>query len=181
MAFFSLFRRSAAELKDLRSLIGLALCMALGIVLEAIGTVQVLPELQLSFGFLTSALIGMLYGPFCGAVTGTFTDLIVFAIHPTGAYFPGFTLTSLLGGIVYGLFLYKKKCSLPRLILAKSSITLFLNILLNSFWLTILYNQAFWAMLPVRITKNLIMLPIEILLMWLVLPRVAKLAPTQSH
>ena len=181
MFLFSLFRKSVAELKDLRSLVGLALFMALGIVLEIIGTIQVLPELQLSFGFLTAALIGMLYGPFCAAVTGTFTDLIVFSLHPTGVYFPGFTLTSLLGGIFYGLILYKKKHSLGRLILAKSSVTLFLNILLNSFWLTLLYDQAFFAMLPVRITKNLIMLPVEILLMWLVLPRAAKLAPPPSH
>lgn len=172
----SFFRSSAAELKNLRSLTGLSMCLALGIVLSLIGSIQLSPTMKLSLKFLALAVTGMLYGPIGSSLAGIIIDLLVFVIHPTGPYFPGFTLTSMLSGTLFGLFLYKNKTSLLRLILSKTLINILLNLLLNSLWLTILYHQGFWIMIPGRILKNVALLPLEVFLMWLILPRVAKLA-----
>jgi ECF transporter S component (folate family) len=86
----------------------------------------------------------------------------------------------MLTGTIFGFFFYKNQTSLSRMILAKVLINLLLNLLLNSLWLHILYNQAFWAMIPGRVLKNIGLLPIEVLLMWLVLPRLAKLSGSHS-
>ena len=172
----ALFRDSAAELKNLRSLTGLSLCLALGVVLSLFTSIQVTTSLRISFGFLALAVTGMLYGPVCSSLAGIVIDLLVFVIHPTGPFFPGFTLTSMLTGTIFGLFLYKNQISLPRLILSKALINLLLNLLLNSLWLTILYDQGFWAMIPGRIFKNVVFLPVEVLAMYLVLPLLVKVS-----
>ena len=95
-------------------------------------------------------------------------------IKPTGPYFPGFTLTTALTGLVFGLFLYKGQTKLWRMAAAKVLINLLLNLLLNSLWLKLLYGSAFWAMLPTRLVKNAALLPIEIALLWLILVPVRK-------
>ena len=61
-------------------------------------------------------------------------DVLSYLIRPDGAYFPGFTITAALGGLIYGFFLYRRPISLPRTIVAKASISLLLNVLLNTFW-----------------------------------------------
>ncbi len=45
-----------------------------------------------------------LYGPIGGAVVGGIADFIGAILFPIGAYFPGFTLTCVITGAVYGLF-----------------------------------------------------------------------------
>ena len=41
-----------------------------------------------------------------GFVCGGLGDLIQFVIKPTGAYFPGWTISAALAGFIYGLFFY---------------------------------------------------------------------------
>ena len=164
---------SAAELKNLRSLVGLSMCIALGICLDLLGSIQISPTLKLSLWFMALAVTGMLYGPIGSSLAGLIIDLTVFILHPTGPFFPGFTLTSLLTGTIFGFFLYKNQFSLWRLIVSKTLINLLLNLLLNSLWLHLLYHQGFWIMIPGRILKNLALLPLEVFLLWLILPRVA--------
>lgn len=168
------FRRSALELKNVHSLTGMALLTALHLILNLTASVQITPSLKLSFSFLAAALMGMLYGPVCAAIGTGISDIIQAFVHPTGPYFFGFTLTALLAGFLYGCFLYKGKHSLPRLIAVQTLINVFLHVGLNGLWLKIMYGKAFLAMLPVRAAKNLIMLPIEITLMYLVLAVVPK-------
>ena len=48
------------------------------------------------------------------------------------------------------------------------------NILLNTFWLSILYGQPFTANLAIRTIKNVTLLPFEIILMYVVLKGVEK-------
>lgn len=63
-----------------------------------------LPALRIGFGSLPITLAGILFGPLVGGAVGTVADLIGFLINPMGgAYFPGFTLSSALNGIIPGL------------------------------------------------------------------------------
>jgi len=75
----------------------------------------------------------------------------------------------MLTGLVFGLFLYKKKLKLWRVIVSKACINIFLNLLLNTYWLAGLYGEGYLAMLPARLGKNLILLPLEVTLIFLVL------------
>lgn len=47
-----------------------------------------------------------MFGPVMGFVCGGLGDLIQFVIKPTGAYFPGWTISAALAGFIYGLFFY---------------------------------------------------------------------------
>lgn len=171
----SKFSNSFREFRNVRSLTGLAMLMAIALVLNLIGSFQITESLRLGFGFLATAVMGMLYGPFCAGLAAGLVDILQIFLKPTGEFFPGFTLTAILGGILYGLFLYKNQYSLPRLIAVKSIINVFLHLFLNSYWLTFLYGYAFWAKIPGRLIKNLGLLPLEILLLALLLPKISKM------
>ena len=55
----------------------------------------------------------------------------------------------------------------------------FINILLNTVWLSILYGKAFSVLVVPRITKNLIALPIEVIILFLLLTSIKKVL--QKH
>ena len=163
----NIFTQSARELKNPRVLTACALLVALKLVLDALNIrVTITPSLRITFGFLANAMVGMLFGPVPAMLAGGAGDVIGYMLNSGGgAYFPGFTLTAILAGLVWGLSLYQKRVTFLRAILTKGFINLFLNILLNSFWLKLLYNKGMWAELPLRIAKNITMLPIEALLL----------------
>lgn len=111
----------------------------------------------------------MLYGPFTAALAAGAGDLIKYLLKPDGAYFFGFTLTAMLGGVVYGVFFYREKCTIPRAIASKATVSLLLNCLLNTVWVSWLYGMPFLGALGPRVIKNLMALPFEIVLLYIVL------------
>jgi ECF transporter S component (folate family) len=169
------FLHSAKEFKNIHSVTGTAVLMALDLVLSMFVSIQITQTLKLGLAFLAVSLMGMLYGPVMAGIGAGTADVLSAVIRPTGPFFPGFILTAVLGGIFYGCFLYEEKVSIKRLVVCKLMINVLLNILLNSLWLKLLYGKAFFAMLPMRAFKNLALLPVEILLMYLLLPRLKKI------
>lgn len=161
----ALFRDSAAEFKHLPSLTIAALLLALKIAISSFG-VYITPDSRVTFGFLTTALTGLLFGPIMAMVTAGLGDIIGYLLHPVGAYFPGFLLTAMADGLIYGVFLYHRPVKLPRIIFAKVLVTFICNLGMNMVWKTIFYGQGFWALFPVSFVKNMILLPIEILMMF---------------
>ena len=94
-------------------------------------------------------------------------DLLGFFLFPKGFPFsPGFTISAAIGPMIYAFILYKKRLSLGRLITANLAVTVLVNVGLNSLWLYILYDQAFWGMLPIRLGENILPLPIEIAIIY---------------
>lgn len=173
--FFSLFSNSAREFRNLRSTTTLSMLIAVALVLNLFASVQITDSLRLGFGFIATAIMGMLYGPVCAGISAGIVDILQFFLKPSGEFFPGYTLTAILAGVLYGIFLYKNKYSLPRIIAVKSIINIVLHLILNSYWLTFLYGYAFWAKLPERIIKNIAMLPVEILILAILLPQIARI------
>ena len=125
-------------------------------------------------GYLITALLGILYGPFTAAIAAGAGDIIKYLLKPDGAYFFGFTLTAMLGGMVYGCFLYREKCTIFRAIASKSLISLLLNCCLNTFWISLLYGMPFLGALGPRVIKNVVALPFEIILLYIVLNGMSK-------
>lgn len=164
----TLFTDSLQEFQDVRKLAVMAMLLALAVVLGFYATVQVGDYLKIGFAFIPNELTGMLFGPAAGGVMGAVADIAKFLVKPTGAFFPGFTISGLVGGLIYGLVLYKKPVSLKRIIAANALVTVFVNLLLNTYWLTVLYGSAFVALLPARIIKEAILLPIDIVLFFTV-------------
>jgi ECF transporter S component (folate family) len=159
---------SYRELKNLRSLTGIAMLLALSVVLSAF-SIQLTDSIKIGVGFIVTALLGMMYGPVAGGLAAGAGDLIKYILKPTGPYFFGFTLTAILGGVIYGLFFYKKKCTIVRAIAAKSTVTLLLNCLLNTFWVSLLYHNPFQVVLLGRVVKNVTLLPFEVIFLYVAL------------
>jgi len=143
-----------------------ALIIALEIVLNRFASFQVL-GLKFGLSFIPIALAGMLYGPVWAAVCYGIADIIGALLFPMGAYFPGFTLTVVLMGVVYGLFMYKKdKLRLFPDILCPAIInTCILGLLLNTVWMTILYtSKSFSGWLLYRLPQEAGLLILHIVL-----------------
>lgn len=167
----NVFRRSLDELKSPRTLVITAMLIALNLVFDLAGLkIYITPETRISIGFVCNASVGMLYGPAVGMMTGFCTDVLGFLLSPNNpsGYFPGYTLTAVAGGLLYGLWLYKERPSVVRCIGAKLSVNFFCNILLNTLWSAILLKKGFLGPLPGRLMKNLLLLPFEVALLWIV-------------
>lgn len=163
------FRQSAQELKQVRTLTGVAMLLTMSVVISFTASVRVTETIKIGLGYLITALLGMLYGPFTAALAAGAGDLIKYLLKPDGAYFFGFTLTAMLGGVVYGVFFYREKCTIPRAIASKATVSLLLNCLLNTVWVSWLYGMPFLGALGPRVIKNLMALPFEIVLLYIVL------------
>ena len=163
------FRQSAQELKQVRTLTGVAMLLAMSVVISFTASVRVTETIKIGLGYLITALLGMLYGPFTAALAAGAGGLIKYLLKPDGAYFFGFTLTAMLGGVVYGVFFYREKCTIPRAIASKATVSLLLNCLLNTVWVSWLYGMPFLGALGPRVIKNLMALPFEIVLLYIVL------------
>ena len=165
---FKKINYSAKNLGDLRCLCTNSLLIAFYIALYTL-QIPLSSQLRITFTFIPLAVCGWLFGCIPAMAAGFLCDILGFLFYPTGPYFFGFTVTSVLSGFIYGLILYGKteKNLIGSIILSKALVTVFLNICLNSVWFAIFYGKALFA-LP-RITKNLIMLPIEIVLLFAVI------------
>ncbi|MGN0666285.1 MAG: folate family ECF transporter S component [Huintestinicola sp.] len=180
--FFSMFRTSAKEMLTVRGICVMAMLIAIHLFIKTFTTIAIGPTIRISFSFLALASIGMILGPTAGMCAGLITDVLgfFFANKNGGAFHPGFTLVQVLAGLFYGLCLYKArvckddKTSMLKFILrcavCEACIAVFCNLLLNTFFLSQLYGKGYFAMLPARIIKNAVQLPVDVVLMAAVLP-----------
>ena len=104
----SLFTRSMHDFRKTRCLAVTALLIAMNVSLDLLGlSIKIPPNLRIGFGFLCNASIGMLFGPAVGMFSGICTDVLgYFAGNMSmGAYFPGYTLTAMVAGLIWGFWL----------------------------------------------------------------------------
>lgn len=169
------FRESLLELKNLRTLTLTAMLIALWIGLDRF-SILILPTIKIKLTFIPFAFISAMFGPFVGMLSGFITEMVSFFISPQGgAFFPGFSLSAAFTGIIYGMFLYKRPITLKNTFMAKALVNIFINIGVNTYWLSILQGEAIRVLLPVRAVKNLVLLPFEAILMYITLKSLMKI------
>ena len=159
------------EMRKFRKLIVLALMglfIALGIVFTRVLKPIDLPYLRVSFGFIATSVCSMMLGPFLGGINAAVADVAGFFLFPTpnAFFFPGLTFSALLAGVIYGLYLYKKPVTLLRVALAVLTVTIFIDMLLNTYWLSILLGQAWKVMFPIRALKAAVWYPVQVLIIY---------------
>ncbi len=174
MSIFESFRLSARSLRSPLTLSMVGLLTAIYVVLQFVAP-QPTEWLKITFSFLPLAVAGMLFGPVPAALAGGVGDILQFLIKPTGPYFPGFTLSAILGGLLYGLFLYRKSPTVGRLCLCRFVVVLLLNIGLNSVFLHLLYGSELFVWM--RVVKNLAVFPIDALLLCLLFRVLTRVIP----
>lgn len=145
------------------SMVTLSLLMAIQLVL---GRFTVGNQfIRVGFAFLVMALIAKWFGPLWGIMTAALIDLVG-TLLSGGPFFIGFTLSAILSSFIYASLLYQRPVSWKRIIIAQVIIMLLVDVLLNTLWLTIMYHTPFWALLPMRILKQLIVTPLQIVLLY---------------
>jgi ECF transporter S component (folate family) len=119
------------------------------------------PILRISFGFDPIAISAVLFGPVIGGLTAAIADILGMMIFPKGAYFPGFTLSAFLGGVIYGLFLHRKQVTILNTAISVLLVSLFIDLGLNTLWLSMITGKAAAAILIPRIYARAVMFPIQ--------------------
>ena len=127
--------------------------------------------LRIGFGFLPVAVMGMMYGPVWAGIGYAIGDVLGMLIFPSGPYFPGFTLSAFLTGLVYGLLLYKKEVTWQRTLIASLIISVVINLGLDTLWLSILYGKGYIPILVGRLVK----FPLAVAIQTVLIPLVYKL------
>lgn len=124
--------------------------------------------MKIGIGFLAVAVCAGLYGPGWGAVCGACADLIGSLLFPTGAYFPGFTLTAALTGVLFGLLLraYTKE----KAALAAVLNSVLISYLANTYLITVLSGAPYRELLTARTVQLAITLPLQMIVLTFVLP-----------
>jgi len=166
------WRQAFSELKNTRMLVFAALVLALRIAMKPL-RIPVATDVNISFGFIINALGSMVYGPVVGLLSGALSDSLGYLIAPNGVYFFPFILLEMGGSFIFALFLYSTDITPLRLILSKLCVNLFINILLNEpimvlYYRDVLHLATYQPFVLIRIVKNIIMLPIEGLLLMIV-------------
>lgn len=167
---FKNFSLSAKNLRDTRVLCASAALTAVFVVLYSL-KLPLSPQLRITFTFLPVAAAGWLFGAVPAMLVGAVGDIAGSLLFPQGAYFPGFTLTKLLSGLIYGIILYRAdgKSFLPKICLAQILVNFLLNTFLNALWLTVITSKGYTLYLAQHFIKNAASLPAEVILLFLVL------------
>jgi ECF transporter S component (folate family) len=154
-------------MKNSRVFVFSGLLVAIYVILaHAVGVVMITPTIKVSLGFLPLSFASMLFGPIVGGITAAVGDVIGAFGFPQGQFFFGFTVSAFLSGVIYAAFLYKKPKTILRIALAVFCVSLFIDAALNTYWLTILYGKGFFILLPGRIIKIAIMLPVQVAMIY---------------
>lgn len=148
-----------------------AFLVAISIVLTRFFVFMPTNTLRIGFGDLPLMLSGFLFGPIVGGITGAAADLIGIIINPLGPPHLGLTISSMLWGVIPGLFVMiaRRRGSNPygklNVLIAVTVSIVVVSLGLNTFWLSRLYGDGFFVMLPTRIVTGLINIPVQSLVL----------------
>ncbi len=158
------WQSAAAEFHNLRTLTTVSLLLAVTIIISNF-FIPLGDNLKVFFTFLPKAVYCAIGGPLVGMAAGFAGDIIGYLMHPDGGYFFGYTLSSMLGCFIYGLFFYRTKVTLPRIIVAKVLVNYLVNVALGCLWSSMMVGQAYLYYLGKSLLKNTLLLPVEIFIL----------------
>lgn len=138
-----------------QQLVFMAVLVAMNIILSRFLSIAAW-NLKIGFAFLPVVVAAIYMGPWQAAIVGALGDFLGATLFPIGAYFPGFTLTALLTGLVYGYFLHKKQ-DWKRILAAVLITEIAGSLLLNTLWISVLYGSPFGPLLLTRIFQVAVM------------------------
>lgn len=166
------WKQALSELKNTRVLIFAALMIALRVALKSV-SIPIAADLKIGVGFFVNAFGSMVYGPVVAIISAAITDTLGVLLFPSGPYFPLFLVTEIAGSLVFALFLYRADLTSLRVILSRFCIDFFVNIVLQTPIMYLYYQMVLGKSYTIfhwpRIIKNLVMFPIESVLLILFL------------
>ncbi len=143
-----------------KKLIVSALLVALDVLFARVLAINT-PIMKLGLGFAAVAVCAMAYGPAWAALIAALGDLLGSVLFPTGAYFPPFTLSAALTGVIFGFALYNRRASFKNAFFAGAGNTVLVSYLINSFLISWLSGTEYTTLLATRAVQLAVMLPVQ--------------------
>ncbi|MCL2587225.1 MAG: folate family ECF transporter S component [Firmicutes bacterium] len=112
---------------------------------------------DISFAIVAVIVAAFVMGPVWAALVGGLGDLIAATIWPMGGAFnPAFTLSWVLTGVVFGIFLYRGRNKTDRRLVINMTISMLvvyiaIKLLLVSLWIWLFFSggRSYWVILGV--------------------------------
>ena len=101
---------------------------------------------RIGFNFLPNSLGSMIFGPVTGGLLAVIADIlgVVIVGEP---FFWGYSVSALLYGLTYGLFLYKREKSYKNIAFCILLQTVFIDALLGAFWANLFFGKPYFIAL----------------------------------
>ena len=169
------WRQAARCFADTRMLVFAALIIALRVAVKLV-RIPLAAGLNISLDAYVNSLGSLVYGPLVGLAVGAVSDTLGVIIAPNGPYFLPFILVEMSSSFLFGLFFWQRKLSVPRILAARFTVNLWCNIVLTSLFMkwsyAVFYGvekaQAYALINLVRIAKNLVLFPLEAMIIALI-------------
>lgn len=154
-----------SRLKDVRILATAGMLIALA-ALFSFFSVPVTQTLEVRFKFIPIACGGWLFGPVIGGLIGGLADIIGYLVKPTGPFMPGFTISTVLTGVIYGAFLHRRQPTLKRVLSAVLANAALVSVLFNTANLCLTYGLPWKATLITRLPQQIFFIPANTALLY---------------
>lgn len=142
-----------------QQLVFMAALIAINVILSRFLSISAW-NFKISFSFVPVVIAALYFGTWQAGIVAGIGDFIGAMLFPIGKYFPGFTLVAILTGIAYGFFLHKKQ-TFPRILCVVILVELIGSVILNSFWISLLYGSPYWAVVAPRLIQAGVMIVIK--------------------
>lgn len=159
-----------------RTLCRVAVLIALEIVFSRFLSLNT-QNLRIGIGFVPIALCGILYGPWWAGAAAGIADVLGTFLTPYGLY-PPITLTAILTGLFFGLFLHRKNAGFLTGVLPCALVNAAgLSLGLQSYWLSLLYHTPYAVQVAARLAECAVL----VILYLILLPLMQRFALKLDH
>lgn len=161
---------AASQLGNVKMLVFAALIIALRVVVKnPLCKISLMPGLHLTMDCYVNALGSMIFGPIVGFLSGAVSDTLGCILFPSPEpYFFPYILVEMLSSFIFGVFLWRRKISVGRVVLSKFTVNVVCNLLINPAitkfyyaWLGDSTQTTYAFVTAVRVGKNLVLFPLE--------------------
>ena len=160
--------QAASEFKNLKVLVFAAMMIALRVALKSV-SIPIAANLRINVAFFINAYGAMVFGPVVAIAAAAVSDTLGCLLFPSGVYFFPFIFIEIAGSLIFALFFYRAEVTATRVTLSRFCIDFFVNIVLNTpvMWLyyQMVLGRNYVLFDALRIVKNLVMFPIESVLL----------------
>ena len=170
------WRLAAHAFRETRLLTFAAIILALRVAVKAV-SIPLAAGLSITFDCYVNALGSLVYGPLMGLLVGALSDTLGALLFPSGPYFFPFIFVEMSSGFIFGLFFWRRPLSVNRALLSKFTVNVVCNMVLTSvtmkWYYYVFYGvekaETYAVINLVRICKNLVLFPVEAMLITLLL------------
>jgi len=159
----------------IRNLVFIAMLVAINVLFSRYTMINIGLDTKFSFEVIAIAFAAYVYGMGGAVIVAGLGDFVGALVKPFGPYNPAYTVTAIITGLIFAIFLYKK-LNIGRIIASVLASQVLCSLLLNSFWIALFSGTketlwlAFIGKVSTRLTQFAIMTPLKIVLLILLVP-----------